>query len=132
VTKDTGRGPYQGNKGYKGWTLENWNATNVYETGWLNGEFEKAEANLRANVNQGAGATFRYTGLPGTSPLPITLAHLWRSTDANNPAAYTGNIWTNSTFVGQRSVFPDPPGLRSNLYLSSSTSVAGRQLAVLH
>ena len=54
VTKDTVvEIRYQGNKGYQAWTTENWNANNVYETGWLNGEFEKAQANLRANVAGG-------------------------------------------------------------------------------
>ena len=34
----------------------------------------KAQKNLAANVAAGRGATFAYTGIPGTSPLPIFLA----------------------------------------------------------
>ena len=39
-------------------------------------EFVKAQANLRANILAGKGNTFAYTGIPGTSPLPITMAYL--------------------------------------------------------
>ena len=125
---------YQGNTNRLAWTRENWNSINVYETGWLNGEYELAQANLRANVEAGVGATFAYTGIPGTSPLPITLAHLNGSTNANTPrpascpsnnsAPYCGNLWTNSTFVGQLDPFnANPEGFASNLYLSTSTLV---------
>ena len=132
---------YQGNTNRIAWERENWNAINVYETGWLTGtqgvgpiqgEYELAQANLRANVNAGNGQGFRYTGIPGTSPLPITLAHLngigcgpgCVSPAALNPASYTGNLWTNSTFVGQLDPFnANPRGFASNLYLSTSTLV---------
>jgi hypothetical protein len=63
ITKDTVfEVRYQGNRGWGAWTLENWNSTNLYETGWLNGEFEKAQANLRANVLAGRGGTMKYFG----------------------------------------------------------------------
>jgi hypothetical protein len=119
VTKDTVfEVRYQGNRGYGAWTTENWNATNIYETGWLNGEFEKAQANLRANVLAGRGGTMKYFGPnSGTSPLPITLAHLNASLDANNPAAYVGNVWTSSTFTGVLDeYFPNPGNFAANLY----------------
>ena len=126
VTRDTVfEVRYQGNRSYKAWTQENWNATNVYETGWLHGEFELAEANLRANVLAGLGPTFKYTGIPGTSPLPIVLAHFNGRTDATNTSAYQGNIWSTSTFVSALDpFFPDPYGFASNLYLSSNANVA--------
>jgi hypothetical protein len=136
---------YQGNRNYKAWTIENWNATNVYETNWLtgrngvglpDGEFEKAQANLRANVLAGRGSSMAYMG-PGTGtvPLPILLAHLngqcpYNSgatcAAASDPTKYTGNVWSSSTFTGALNPFsPSPTGFASNLYLSSFTSVSG-------
>ena len=116
ITKDTVfEVRYQGNRAYKAWTTENWNTTNVYETGWLNGEFEKAQANLRANVLAGfPGDGFRYTGRPGTSPLPITFAHFNGAQGSpTNPASYIGALWTNATFTGALDpYFPDPYRLR--------------------
>jgi hypothetical protein len=88
------------------------------------GEFEKAMNNLHANVLAGNGPTFAYTGAPGTVPLPILLAHLDKSTDVNNPAAYAGAIWTNATFTGYLDpYFPDPSQFATNLYSSTSTAV---------
>ena len=118
------------------WTLENWNAINVYETGWLNGEFEKAQANLRANVLAGCGGDgFGYTGRPGTSPLPIMLAHFSRSTRREQPGGLrAATIWTNSTFDGALDPFvPDPYGFAGNLYLVDQHGgvATGRQHAVL-
>ena len=136
ITKDTVfEIRYQGNYSWGSWTLENWNAYNMYETGWFDarngigkaavGEFTLAEQNLRANVLAGRGGTFAYFGPgTGTSPLPITLAHFNASTAANNPAAYTGALWTNTTFVGNLDPFnPDPRNFAANLYLATSTSV---------
>jgi len=117
---------YQGNRGWGAWTLENWNTTNVYETGWLNGEFEKAQANMRANVLAGRGPSIAYMGAgSGTQPLPIMLAHLNRSTDVNNPAAYTGAAWTNSTLTGLLDeYFPNPASFAATLYGSTfNTSI---------
>jgi hypothetical protein len=103
-----------------------------------NGEYELAQANLRANVNAGLGSTFAYTGIPGTSPLPITLAHLngLGPAAANTPrgataacpaggnAPYCGNLWSNSTFVGTLDPFnANPSSFASTLYLSTSTLV---------
>jgi hypothetical protein len=140
VTKDTVfEVRYQGNRSWGAWTQENWNTLNVYETGWLNGrdgfgapngEFEKAEANLRANVLAGrASDGFKYTGIPGTSPLPIILAHLNGRTDASNTAAYQGNVWTSSTFVSLLDPYaPSPRNFAGNLYaatFSASNLAAG-------
>jgi hypothetical protein len=130
---------YQGNNGNRGaWTFTNQNAINVYDavaangSAWLtgkngvgfdNGEFEKAIGNLHANVVAGKGATFAYTGVAGTQPLPILLAHFDRSTDINNPGAYAGNIWTNTTFVGNLDPFaPNPTSFASALYNNSGNT----------
>jgi hypothetical protein len=134
---------YQGNDGSRGqWAFVNLNAVNVYDAiapngitnggAWLTGrqgvglpggEFEKAMANLHANVVAGLGPTFAYTGVAGTKPLPILLAHLAKSTDINNPAAYVGAIWTNSTFTGYLDpYFPDPSQFASNLATSSAAA----------
>lgn len=117
---------YQGNTNRGAWTFEDWNSINVYETGWLNGEFELAQQNLRANLAAGlTNAGFAYTGAPGTSPLPLTLAHFMGRSNANSPAAYTINgagtgsygLFTNATFTGDLDpFFPDPYGFASNLY----------------
>jgi len=149
ITKDTVvELRYQGNKGYKAWTTENWNATNVYETGWLtgtrgvglpDGEFEKAEANLRANVIAGKGSTMAYTGAPGTVPLPIMLAHLngkcpygsgASCAAASDPTQYVGNVWSSTTFTNALNPFaPNPSGFASNLYL---TTFAGTSIDTAH
>jgi hypothetical protein len=134
---------YQGNNGSRGaWNFVNLNQVNIYDAiapggvtnggAWLTGrqgvglpggEFEKAMGNLHANVVAGKGPTFAYTGVAGTQPLPILLAHLAKSKDVNNPAAYVGAIWTNSTFTGYLDpYFPDPSQFASNLYSSSAAA----------
>ena len=140
LTKDTvAEIRYVGNTNRLAWVQENFNSINVFETNWLTGrygagnpggEFEKAEANLRANVLAGKGATFGYTGAPGTVPLPILYAHFAGTTSPNpggatNPANYTSQIWTNSTFVGALDPYsPDPYGFASNLYLGTAAASA--------
>jgi hypothetical protein len=127
VTKDTVfEVRYQGNRSYGAWTTENWNATNIYETGWLNGEFEKAQQNLRANVNAGRGPSFAYMGAgTGTVPLPILLAHLDASKDVNNAGAYQGAIWSSASLTPLLDqYFPSPTSFASSLYNTSfNTSV---------
>jgi hypothetical protein len=59
---------------------ENWN---ILENGFYD-EFRRAQNNLRANIAAGNGNTFRYTGAPGTAPLPIFLAH-FRGIPLNDP-----------------------------------------------
>ena len=106
------------------WTLENWNAINVYETGWLNGEFEKAQQQPARERAGGAGPTiaFRVHGHPARSPLPIMLAHLSRSTDASNPAALprqrSGR--TRRSTGALDPFFPDPYGFADDLYTARS------------
>ena len=60
-------------------TTVNYNEQDIYNAGFGGSanfidEFKKAQKNLAANVAAGRGATFAYTGIPGTSPLPIFLA----------------------------------------------------------
>ncbi|MEX1129328.1 MAG: carboxypeptidase regulatory-like domain-containing protein [Vicinamibacterales bacterium] len=87
-----------------GWTLNNldgqrnYNELTTVENGFID-EFRVAQANLFANVQAGRGNTFAYTGVAGTSPLPIFFAHLNTSGSAGTPASYTGSGWTNTTLV---------------------------------
>jgi hypothetical protein len=84
----------------------NYNELNILENGFFD-EFKLAQANLQANLAAGKGETFAYTGVPGTSPLPIMLAFLNGSTAANDPKSYTGSGWTNSTM--RQAMYPDNP-----------------------
>ena len=90
---------YVGARHLQGWIDYNYNEANILENGFLN-EFRLAQANLQANVAAGkASDGFKFTGIPGTSPLPIYLAYLVGSRDVNNPAAYTGTGWTNTDWT---------------------------------
>ncbi len=94
------------------WSELNYNERNVIENGFID-EFKLAMANLRANNNSGVASrvgSFAYFGQgTGTNPLPVFLAYLNGSRDANNPAAYTGGTttWQNSTLAG-RLVWTNP------------------------
>jgi hypothetical protein len=81
-------------------------------------EFRKAQQNLAANVAAGRGATFAYTGIPGTSPLPIFLGSYLGlgPSAASDPARYTGNQWTNSATI------PSLSQLSSNIFTFASTN----------
>ena len=83
------------------WSNLNYNEFNIVENGFLT-EFRNAQANLQANIANGNGSTFAYTGAPGTVPLPIFLAYYNALPAANavNPSNYTGLNWTNATFLG--------------------------------
>jgi hypothetical protein len=91
---------YVGNKSLYRWAEENWNERVIFENGFYD-EFLKAQANLKANIAAGRGPTFAYTGVAGTSPLPIHQAYLsGRSgADVTNPARYTASQYSNPTFV---------------------------------
>jgi Carboxypeptidase regulatory-like domain len=106
---------YVGSRALDAWQTFNYNEINIVENNFLN-EFRLAQQNLRANIAAQQGNTFRYTGAPGTSPLPIFLAHLngRPASAAGDPAAYSGNNWSNSTFLGflaERN--PNPLGFAS-------------------
>src|SRR5262249_51848344 len=132
VTKDTVfEVRYQGNRGYGAWTTENWNATNVQETGWYDtktgaGEFKQAQANLRANVNAGRGPSVAYMG-PGTGtvPLPILYAHFTGRTDYTNSANYNTSIWTSPSLTPLLDeYFPSPNSFASTLYGTAFSSTS--------
>ena len=66
---------YIGTRNRDQWRAYNFNEVNILDNGFI-GEFEKAQANLYANMAAGRGETFAYFGPgTGTSPLPIYLAH---------------------------------------------------------
>lgn len=101
----------------------NYNEPDIYNAGFGSSqnflsEFENAQKNLAANVAAGKGATFAYTGLPGTSPLPIFLASYLGlpASAAGNPASYTGAQWTNPATIPALSL------LTPNIYLFASTA----------
>ena len=95
---------YVATRGVDQWAELNYNERNVIENGFLD-EFKLAMANLKANNASGIASragSFAYFGQgSGTNPLPIYLAYLNGSRNANDPAAYTGgtNTWTNSTLA---------------------------------
>jgi len=84
----------------------NYNEIDLYNTAFGSStsfidEFKKAQKNLAANIAAGRGATFAYTGAPGTSPLPIFLASYNGVGPANaaDPSRYTGTAWTNTATI---------------------------------
>jgi hypothetical protein len=100
---------YVGNQNKYLWAEENWNERTLFENGFFD-EFKAAQRNLQINVANGVNS-FAYTGLPGTSPLPIHLAYLQGSRDANNPAAYTNASFRTASFYNRLSpLSPNPYG----------------------
>jgi hypothetical protein len=88
---------YVGTWSHDVWQTQNYNEFDIFDNGFL-AEFRKAQANLAANIAGGRGATFAYTGLPGTSPLPIFLAYFngVNAASAGDATKYTGTNWTSS------------------------------------
>jgi Carboxypeptidase regulatory-like domain len=106
---------YVGTRHLQDWIQYNYNEINIVENNFLN-EFRNAQGNLQANIAAGRGNTFAYTGAPGTVPLPIFLAHYnaQPASAAGNSGAYSGNNWTNTTFVGFLAANnPNPYGFAS-------------------
>jgi hypothetical protein len=108
------------------WTLanlngqRNYNELNLIENKFID-EFRIAQNNLFANIAAGKGSTFAYTGAPGTSPLPIFLAHLNGSKNTTDPAAYTGTNWTSNTLVqSMYKLNPNPFTAANNLRTTAS------------
>jgi hypothetical protein len=93
---------YVGTRSRDAWTNRDFNERNLLENNFLT-EFRAAQANLQANIAAGRGATFAYTGVAGTSPLPNMNAYLSGAnpSQAGNTAAYTGSSYTNATFIGR-------------------------------
>jgi hypothetical protein len=107
---------YVGSRHKEDWETINLNEINIATNGFVN-EFRKAQANLRANLAAGRGATFAYTGAAGTSPLPIFLAYLngQNSSRSGDPSLYSGTNWTNGTFINYLAAQnPNPMGFMCN------------------
>ena len=95
---------YVGTRGVDQWSTLNYNERDIINNGFLN-EFNLAVANLKANNESGVASrvgSFKYFGPgTGTNPLPIYMAYLIGPTgNANNPASYTGTLWTNTGITG--------------------------------
>lgn len=119
---------YVGNRAKKLTRLWFINEVNTIENGFA-AEFNLAQANLLANNASGIASrrgSFAFFGAgTGTSPLPIFLAYLNRSTNINSPAAYAGANWrataiTNNlvpiaaNVTGAAGVLSGNAGLRAN------------------
>jgi hypothetical protein len=118
---------YVGTRHLQGWTEYNYNEANIVENGFLD-EFKRAQANLQANVAAGRGATFAYTGIAGTSPLPVYLAYLngVNPAQAGDPARYTGSAWTSTNWTNPLAIYnPNPftpAGSNANTGLDGSAT----------
>jgi hypothetical protein len=101
---------YVGTRSRDLWTNYNYNEANIVENGFLE-EFRAAQGNLQANLAAGRGATFAYTGAPGTRPLPIYLAYFngLAAAHAGDPSAYTGALWTSTLFINPLARFHPQP-----------------------
>jgi len=121
---------YVGNQSKYTWGAVSWNERILFENGMMD-EYKLARANLAANIAGGRGATFAYTGIPGTSPLPIHQAYLSGRSGANvtNPAMYTASQYTNATFLNRLSVF-EPSLLGNNGLLAALDTTAFRANAL--
>ena len=115
---------YVGNQNLNTWAEENWNERSVFASGFFD-EFKRAQANLAANIAAGRGETFAFTGAPGTSPLPLHLAYLNGSADANNPTAYSSSNFTNSAFLNRFSTI-NPDVLGALTAIENSTANRAR------
>jgi hypothetical protein len=91
---------YVGTRGVDQWSTLDYNARDILTNGFLD-EFKLAVGNLKANNAAGRGASFAYFGPgSGTNPLPVYMAYLiGPNGNPNNPASYTGNNWTSTTFT---------------------------------
>ena len=98
---------YIGTRNREQWLNYNYNEVNIHENG-VYAEWQLAQQNLYANIAAGRGETFAHFGA-GTNPLPIALAYINGRTNAADPAAYTGNTWTSTTFVNPLSRFEGNP-----------------------
>lgn len=110
-------------------TTVNYNEYDIYNAAFGSSssfldEFKKAQKNLSANVAAGRGATFAYTGIPGTSPLPIFLASYLGlpAANASDPAKYTGTQWTNSATIPSLSLLT--PNIATFLPASNANTFA--------
>jgi len=86
------------------------NEFNLVENGVFK-EFLLAQNNLYANMAGGKGNTWAYTGIAGTSPLPIAMAYLHGLSGAavNDPTKYTSSQFRNGIQNLSR-INPNPNG----------------------
>jgi hypothetical protein len=85
------------------------------ENGFI-GEFRKAQANLQANMAAGRGATFAYTGVSGTSPLPTILAYFSgvNAANAGDASRYTSSSFTDPIFLQTLATYNPQPCCSTN------------------
>jgi hypothetical protein len=102
---------YVGNRFKGGWGYNNLNRAAdrfIVENGFLR-EFTLAQRNLQANIAAGRGNTFAHTGIPGTSPLPVFLAHFAGIPLADprnqDPASYTASQFRSASFYDSLSLY---------------------------
>jgi hypothetical protein len=111
ITKDVGvEVRYVGTRHLQAWGAFDANEADIVNNGFVN-EFRRAQANLRANIAAGRGNTFAYTGVAGTSPLPIYLAYLTGTptTQAGDTSKYTGGAWSDTNFTNPLAIYnPNP------------------------
>jgi Carboxypeptidase regulatory-like domain/TonB dependent receptor-like, beta-barrel len=109
---------YVGTYGLNQWSELNYNERNLIENGFFN-EFQLAMANLQANNAAGGSRanSFAYFGSnTGTSPLPTYLAYLTGDRNFNDPAAYSGTTWTDTSLTNDMARFnPSPSGSAADL-----------------
>ncbi|MEO8677521.1 MAG: carboxypeptidase-like regulatory domain-containing protein, partial [Vicinamibacterales bacterium] len=118
---------YVGSRHRQDWETVNLNEVSITDNGFVQ-EFRKAQANLQANIAAGRGATFAYTGVAGTSPLPTFLAFFQGlpSGQAGSTASYTSTQFTNATNLGFLAAQnPNPFGFASTNSTSGFVGNAG-------
>ncbi|HET7698380.1 MAG TPA: carboxypeptidase-like regulatory domain-containing protein [Vicinamibacterales bacterium] len=136
VTRDLGvEVRYVGSRHLQGWGTINLNELDIVNNGFVN-EFRQAQRNLQANIAGGqASRGFAYTGLPGTGPLPIYLAYFTGTptSQAGDPARYTGNLWNDTNFTNPLAAFNPQPftpaGTNANTGLSGDPARRTNALA---
>lgn len=105
------------------WLSENWNEVNLYENAFLE-EFGAAQANLRANLAAGRGASFRYFGPgTGTAPLPIYLAYFTgaASGQAADPARYANANFASAARLGELALWNPTPEAAATALMNNAT-----------
>jgi hypothetical protein len=118
---------YVGSRGRGLWANVDYNEANIVENGFLD-EFRRAQQNLQANIRAGRGNTFAFTGVPGTSPLPIYLAYFSGipSSSAGNPSLYTSPSFSDTNFTNPLAMFNPQPftpaGINANTGLDGNAT----------
>jgi hypothetical protein len=116
---------YVGTRLVDGSTTEDWNEINFTTNGFLD-EFRRAQENLQSHIDAGCGqagapaCSFAYRG-PGTHQLPIYLGAFTGGTNAANPAAYTGNNWTNTQRLNELAARNPSPASAAGTLFSNAT-----------